>query len=279
MKKRALLLTLGCAFLYVSMSSYSNGYGSNRTGSHGSTVGCGSCHGSAASSTTVAIELDSAGVPVTHYVAGMTYTLKMTGTNTGTTSLPGFGAQLSMVSGTGTASVNAGTLSGAPASTGLSAGTGGITFLEHTNTIPATTGGGATGSTYVVSLTWVAPAAGTGTVTAYGLINAVNNNGNDGSTDKWNSANAAFTELTAASHVGVNNVVAADSKMYPNPVSNVLNLSGYNGVVTVFDMNGKVIATENVADTAVINTSNWASGAYFVTVNNNGAVTTKTIVK
>ncbi len=280
MKKRALLLPLVGICLYVSLTSYNSGYGSNRTGSHGSTVGCGSCHGSTASGVTVAFELDSAGTPVTRYKPGMSYTLKMTGTNNTTaTNLNGFGCQLSVVSGTGTASVNAGTMSGAPASTSFNAGAGGINFLEHTTRIAATTGGGAVGSTYVISVNWTAPAAGTGTVKAYGLINAVNCNGNDGGGDYWNSGNASFTELPAT-NTAVENVSVSDMNVYPNPVNNVLNVSGYQGAITIFDMNGKVIATENAgSNTTVINTSAWAAGMYVVTLQNNGIVTTRTVVK
>ncbi|PQJ10407.1 hypothetical protein CJD36_010540 [Flavipsychrobacter stenotrophus] len=281
MKKRALLLPLAGIFLYVTLSSYASGYGSNRTGSHGSTVGCGSCHGSTASGIAVTFELDSAGTPVTRYKPGMSYTLKMTGTNNTTaTNLNGFGCQLSVISGSGTSSVNAGTMSGAPASTGFNAGTGGINFLEHSSRIAATTGGGAVGSTYVISVSWTAPAAGTGTVKAYGLINAVNCNGNDGGGDYWNSANTSFTELPAGANVSVANVTLSDLNVYPNPVNNILNISGYQGAIAIFDVNGKVVATENATNAnTMINTSAWAAGMYMVTLQNNGIVTTRTIVK
>ena len=289
MKKKFLLLPIIGVFAYVTLTSSASGgafnSGADGTKATGTSNTCGGCHGSNAS-TTVVIELDSAGVPVTHYTPGMAYTIKITGTNTSTTAtLPKFGFQTTVVKATG-AGTSSAVLAGSFPTTGLPTGTRytsaaagcGIDVLEHSSSHTATTGTGASGTTYVISgLPWTAPAAGTGNVVVYGCINAVNGMGNQGG-DIYNSSSLAISERVV-SHVGVNNVVAADSKMYPNPVSNVLNLSGYNGVVTVFDMNGKVIATENVADTAVINTSNWASGAYFVTVNNNGAVTTKTIVK
>ena len=280
MKKRALLLPLAGICLYVSLSSNINGYGSNRTGSHGSSVGCGSCHGSTATGIAVTFELDSAGTPVTRYKPGMSYTLKMTGTNnTAATNLNGFGCQLSVVSGSGTTSVNAGTMSAAPANTSFNVGSGSINYLEHTNRIAATTGGGAAGSTYVISVSWTAPAAGTGTVKAYGLINAVNCNNNDGGGDYWNSANTSFTELPSTT-IGVENVTLTDVNVYPNPVNNILNVSGYQGAITIFDMNGKIIATENATNAnTMINTSAWAAGMYIVTLQNNGIVTTKTIVK
>lgn len=279
MKKRFLLLPLLGLGLYFSLTSSSNGYNQNRTGSHGGTVGCGSCHGSSAvSGITVAVELDSAGTPVTRYKPGMTYTIKLTGTNTTSSTLPAFGMELSVVSGSGTSSANAGTLSGYPSTVSPATGSGSITYLTHNTPISPASGTGASGTTYVVTTTWTAPAAGTGTVTAYGLINAVNNNGNDDNGDKWNTANASFTELPA-SGVGVNNVAASDINVYPNPVSSVLNVTGVNGSVQVFDVNGKLISSVSVNNSATIDASGWANGLYFVSINNAGQVTNKTIVK
>ena len=208
----------------------------------------------------------------------MTYTIKLTGTNTTSTNLPAFGMELSVVSGTGTASANAGTLSGYPSTVSSASGTGSITYLSHNTPINPATGTGASGTTYVVTTTWTAPAAGTGTVTAYGLINAVNNNGNDDAGDKWNTGNASFTELPTTG-VGVNNVAATAINVYPNPVSNMFTVAGVNGTVQVFDVNGKMIATVAVNNTATIDASNWANGMFILSVNNAGTTTTKTIVK
>lgn len=277
MKKSFLLLPLIGAFVYVTMSSDSNGPGGNKTGSRGATAGCGSCHGnSATAGITVSFELDSAGVPVTSYKPGMSYTLKMTGTNTTSNSLPMYGTQLSVVSGSGSSSVNQGHFSSLPTNTDTFHSST-INILEHRAKLSPASGTGASGTTYVVSVGWTAPAAGTGTVTAYGVINAVNNNNNDGSTDKWNTGNASFTELP--SNVGVNNVAAAAINVYPNPLSNVFTVSGVNGTVNVFDVNGKIISTVSVNNTVTIDASAWASGVYFLSISNDGQVISKTIVK
>ena len=280
MKKRALLIPVFGIFAYLTLSSDSNGPGGNKTGSHGAGAGCGSCHGnSATSGVTVTFELDSAGTPVTRYKPGMLYTLKMIGTNTTTNSLPKYGTQLSVVKGSGTSSTNAGTFSSLPTGTATHTSSG-ITILEHTTRLSPATGTGATGTTYVVSVGWTAPAAGTGTVSAYGVINAVNTSpSSDDAGDKWNTANASFTELPSAT-IGVENVTLTDVNVYPNPVNNILNVSGYQGAITIFDMNGKIVATENATNAnTMINTSAWAAGLYIVTLQNNGIVTTKTIVK
>ena len=203
MKKKFILLPLVLVLIYVVGSSYSSGPalvgGIDGTGAT-TTAGC-SCHTSA-TTTSVAIELDTAGgTAVTHYVAGGSYTIKITGTNTSTTSLPKFGFQVAAVklAGAGTSSaVNAGTL----ASTGLPAFcqnsvAGSVNFIEHTAAINATTGTGGSGTTYVVSsIPWTAPIAGTGSVKLYGVINAVDGTGGSGG-DKWKNTNVTITELTA----------------------------------------------------------------------------------
>jgi hypothetical protein len=175
--------------------------------------------------------LDSAGIAVTNYKPGMSYTLKVTGTNTSTSSLPKFGFQVTVVNSSG-AGTSAAVLAGALGTTGLptgvrytSAASGcGIDILEQSSARTATTGGGATGSTYVMSgLPWIAPAAGTGTVVIYGCINAVNGTGGS-SGDRWNNGSASITELPAVNNsvVTVSNGISV--KAFPNPVSNNLNL-------------------------------------------------------
>lgn len=203
MKKKFILLPLVLVLTYIVGSSYSGGAASSG-GIDGSgatsAAGC-SCHTTAAT-TTVTIELDTAGgTAVTHYVAGGNYTIKITGTNTSATSLPKFGFQVAAVklvgAGTG-AATNAGTLAsaGLPAFTQNSA-VGSINVVEHTTAITATTGTGGSGTTYVISsIPWTAPIAGTGSVKLYGVINAVDGTGGTGG-DKWRNANTTITELTA----------------------------------------------------------------------------------
>ena len=102
MKKKIILLPFILALVYFMASSYSSGpalVGTlERTGATG-TVGCGGggCHGSG-TTTTVAIELDTVtGAVRTSYIAGGSYIIKVTGTNTSASILPKFGFQLSAV--------------------------------------------------------------------------------------------------------------------------------------------------------------------------------------
>ena len=148
-------------------------------------------------------------------------------------------------------------------------------YIEHSTRISPATGTGGSGTTYVLSATWVAPVAGSGTVTAYGLINAVNCNNNDGSGDYWNNGSAAFTEIPTGA-LEATTVVEADAKMYPNPVINVLNLSGYNGQCTITDLSGRVVFSGNVNGNTTLNTASWTPGAYVVNINGAKA---QTIIK
>lgn len=256
MKKHYLLFAALCCGIYITTTSNSLGYATNATGSHGGAVGCGGCHSSSAL-ITVSVELDSAGTVVTSYKPGMTYKLRIKGTNTSTSTLPNFGLQLSAVTGTGSASVNAGTLTAITSTTTILTGAGSIKYLSHNSRIPATTGTGTTGTTYVAEATWVAPAAGAGTVKAFGVINAIDGGGNDNN-DKWNSANASFTEQVATT--GVAEVVADKYVVYPNPASGIIKVTGYEGRMQLIDMQGRAVAAGN----GQIDMTALASGVYML---------------
>ena len=287
MKKEILLIPLIAGFAYITLTSSASG-GARNSGVDGTIAtggsGC-SCH-THNTSTTVTVELDSAGVAVTHYKPGMSYTIKVTGTNTSTSSLPKFGFQVTVVNSSG-AGTSSAVFAGALGTTGLPSGTRytsaasgcGIDVLEQSLAQAATTGGGTTGSTYVKSgLPWTAPATGTGTVIIYGCINAVNGTGSTGG-DRWNNGSTSIAEWPAtASITTVSNDI--NVKVFPNPVSNNLNLRLENAqtgnyLLQVFDLNAKninneIIEASSTSQTATINTDNWAPGMYQVVVEKDG---------
>ncbi len=199
MRNKILLGVFGIAAMAVLMGN-SNGYNSNRTGANSTTTGCGGgCHGSTTSIGTV-IEMDSAGTPVTVYHPGVAYTVKISATNnTTTTNLSKYGFQLCAVkiTGAGTSSATqGGTWGTLPAGTQQNGGT--LKYIQHNQVLSPVSGTGGVGTVYTISIPWTAPAAGTGSVKFYGLINAVNNNGNDDSGDKYQLANAiTVTEYVA----------------------------------------------------------------------------------
>jgi hypothetical protein len=294
MKKRILLFTLVAGIGTVVLTSGQNGAGAesgyNATGSetgHGNINGCkaAGCHGTTATTgITVKLELDSAGVPRHYYTPGITYTVKITGTNTtSAANLTHFGFQVSCI--TGSSAVATPTNAGTFASTGLPSGvrytpailTPTIQFvcnlIEHNTPIAATTGTGGTGTTYVESFQWTAPVAGTGTISFWGALNAVDFN-HAVTGDFWNTTNLVVTEghWSVTSVASIANEVSF--KAYPNPVSNSLNLQSENAGtynVHVYDLNGRIYANEQVSGlSSAINTSNWTPGLYQVVLEKDG---------
>src|SRR5581483_6344095 len=205
MKKTTIITIVALSFVgYITVSGYKTGpaaFGSfDCTGAEtglGNPTGCGinnSCHATNANSNiVVTLELDSSSnIPVTHYKAGMNYTVKIIGTNNTASTLPRFGFQIGCIKGS-TAQVtptNAGTWPG-PFPSNVHYAPPQATFfvvgvVEHFNPLPPSTGTGSTGSTYIEVVNWTAPAQGTGTVSFWGALNCVNNNGSHDAGDLWN---------------------------------------------------------------------------------------------
>src|SRR5438132_105420 len=122
MKKTTLTYLLFAGLgIYITISGYQAGPGTNGydcTGAEtglGNPTGCKTCHGSnATAGIAVALELDSTGgVPTTHYTGGMTYSVKISGTNNTANSLPKYGLQIGSIKGSSAmiTPVNAGTWS------------------------------------------------------------------------------------------------------------------------------------------------------------------------
>ena len=200
--KKGILLTVFAALVSVIVYSYQGGAANNGgidgTKASGGSGGCGSCHGSGTDN--VKVELDSAGVAVTSYHPGASYTVKISATNTSTTSLTHFGFQVAVVksSGAGTGSATSiGTWGTLPTYVQLTtAANSGLPedVIEQSRAITATSGTGGNGSTYVESVPWTAPASGSGSVIIYGVMNEASSQ----STSKYQVATpVTITEATA----------------------------------------------------------------------------------
>lgn len=278
MKKQIVLFTAFAALIYVSLSSYRSGpglNGENRSGAKNSTTNCGGggCHGGNSANTSVTITVDSTGaVPVTGYVPGMVYTIVINGSNT--SSLPNFGFQFAAVKGTGTAQTSVGTF-GTTLPTGVrhttTAQSGTLDFIENKQSIVAATAG-----TYTESFTWTAPAAGTGNVTMYCTLNAVDGNNSENSADKSANVSTVLSEIVPASATSVDKTVSV--KAFPNPTANELSVSVENAIpgtyhLSVIDINGKKVEDRMVNITGnnysvSLNTVSWAKGAFFLHITN-----------
>ena len=277
----------------VFLSSYINGparhAGYNCSGSEtgsGNPTGCstGNCHGNTATATvTVTIQLDSAGVPVTKYKPGQTYRVKITGVNGTANTLPDFGFQLTAITGSAPSAspVNAGTWqqSGLPPGVQYSAASPGnylANVIEHSAALVAASGTGTAGTIYTDSVNWTAPAAGTGTISFWGVINCVT--GFDfasGITDRWNTQNLIVQEDTSTTTTGINAINGnMHLSIYPNPATDFVQVELANAtpgsfLLNAFDARGRKVLSSTLQTTGSytttsINTSNWAIGIYMI---------------
>lgn len=191
------------------------------------------------------MQLLSGSTPVTAYTPGGSYTIKVTGTNTGTTSLPRFGYQLTATKTT-SATTNAGTLTAPVGSHTVTVG--GVRIAEQSAALAATTGTGGSGTTYVVSIPWTAPVAGTGGITFRTVVNAINQNGNADAGDKWNSGSLAITEASTAA---IASAATQAFSVYPNPCSGtfaitVPGLATETAHVAITSVSGQLLKEMNV---------------------------------
>lgn len=157
MKLKFTYLFFIALFAWISLKSDKGGRGTNTQ-----SCGGGSCHSTGTGSTvidSISLVLKATNTPVSQYVAGQRYRLIFYGRNTGSTTYPKFGFQLSHG--------GKGTYSGAPASTAFN-----TSFWNHntqvTSILPIP-------NRFVDTCTWQAPATGAGTVTFTMQLNAVNN--------------------------------------------------------------------------------------------------------
>lgn len=91
--------------------------------------------------------------------------------------------------------------------------------------------------------------------------------------------------VTAGNVTGVNDVLASQLSVYPNPANNVINIANAENIlvngVEIADLNGRTIKSskfDGVAN-AEINVSDLASGVYMMTISSDKGTTTKKIVK
>lgn len=306
MKTRSLLIAFTAIACYVVFSSYMEGAATHGgwvcTGAEtdqqnpkGCSTGSG-CHSTAATpGIHVALELDSMGVPVTHYVGGGTYTVKITGVNTTTSTLPKFGFQIACIVDTVSAvtPTQAGVWSSAtPANTIYAALQKYfvVRVVEQTAPLSPASGTGGNGTTYSETFTWTAPVAGTGYISFWASLNAVNNDGNADAQDLWNTTQLNVPEYVV-SGIATIEPNAFDMTLAPNPAITNTQLSytlKENGTVTasIYDIFGKKICDllndeqSSGLHTLPINISslNLKSGMYVAVINNGTVASSKKFI-
>ncbi|PSK89871.1 choice-of-anchor V domain-containing protein [Taibaiella chishuiensis] len=239
MKRSFILFPVILAGLYLSLSSNSSGPASAgngiRNGGPGSNGTCASCHGGGAGTTTMTIALkEKANGTAANgkYKPGTVYTVTISGNNT---NLAFFGFQLTAATA---GSQQAGTF-GNLGSDKHAVTIGGLQVVEHGHNLSKTNGA------YLAEFDWTAPAAGTGNVTLYGIINGVNDD--NGITGDKASAPVTLPLTEATNPTSVQDLAAiSDLRVYPNPATDQLHLGSDqvtpgNYQVTIYDMTGREV--------------------------------------
>jgi hypothetical protein len=89
----------------------------------------------------------------------------------------------------------------------------------------------------------------------------------------------AVDNISYHSVLGITENSANTFAVYPNPVKDVVNIQGGAGTLTVTDLTGKVIATRVHNGFTSLDLSDVVGGMYLVSIESNGNITRKTILK
>jgi hypothetical protein len=127
------------------------------------------------------------------------------------------------------------------------------------------------------TMDWVAPAAGTGTVTLYAAVNKTNND------NTYDGDEIYLTSLEVPeANTGISeNQLHASLEVYPNPATSNLNITlPLNSEVRIFDNNGRELMHRiSTTETESFDVSTLVQGMYFVHVMHDGRTASRSIIK
>ena len=99
----------------------------------------------------------------------------------------------------------------------------------------------------------------------------------------YTNGNAFAIRMNFGANVGINENVTNNVSIYPNPTSDVLNISTNSNDLSeliIKDISGKIVLNQKFNSKITINTENYAKGVYLIDVKNNlGTVSEKISVK
>jgi hypothetical protein len=236
--------------LFVSSSVNVTANRGDRTGSPLSFGGCSDCHNNGAFSPTIELSLLKDGNPVSEYLPGEEYVLKyVMNANS-----PGFGFQATALLGNNS---KAGQLSALSSNVTIR-NLNNVSYAEHSS--PSTSN--------TFEMTWVAPSAGSGTVTFYsGGVAANLASGSLG--DNGTTASPLIILESEDIVNSMNELSSPKIQILGNPVSNQLNLSftGESSTnIRIFSSAGKLVKSHSLVRSGyeTIDVSELSSGIYFV---------------
>ncbi len=235
---------------------------SSSGGDSGSSCGQGGCHGGGH---TIQNGIITTNIPTSGYTPGMTYRINVAGTSGSGTK---FGFEFAAEN---TSNATAGTLAAASAGSREQIRSNG--HATHTST-----GNSGVSGNFGWQLDWTAPVSGTGNVRFSSAVLVANNNGmNSGDATLIDSTIVSEATTTFISELNENN-----TKLYPNPVENNLNIFSENSKINrvlIFNVEGKIVLDAAINSVDQIDVSNLIKGVYFVTVKSDEAQFTQRILK
>jgi uncharacterized delta-60 repeat protein len=110
----------------------------------------------------------------------------------------------------------------------------------------------------------------------------LNNMALNGATSNWLAGSTITTGNTCATLSVTNFNIDNDFKIYPNPTKNsvtILSAVNEKGLISVYDINGRLLKNENLNSKSIIDLSSFQTGMYLFKIQTELGVTTKQIVK
>ena len=246
--RTTLLSVLFLSAALAVISSFSSGVSSSfdATGSPLAGRTCASCHVGTSLGTETNIQLrDVNGRPQSEYIPGQQYSVELSYTTTSAASA--FGMQAVILDGQ---NGQAGQIGAPPAGTRVRQRSG-IDYIDHSQRLQGDT----------IAFDWTAPAAGTGDVSIYAVINAVNSNGGT-SGDTADEAELTISESTSQPPLVYHPRALADLRgVNANGIPDSLgNLIEVEGIVYGFDTepnvsNFNILNDDGTAGLAILNNS------------------------
>lgn len=91
--------------------------------------------------------------------------------------------------------------------------------------------------------------------------------------------NIAVDDVKYNSTLALNELSDVSFKVFPNVVSDLLNIEGESGIVSVLNAQGQVVATASLNGKVQIDFSGFSNGVYFVNISNENGMLTKKVIK
>lgn len=276
-KTRLFFFAIGAAFVFSGFQYQDNPTG--KAGVAGSpneqTCSKSGCHvGVADNSQGGSVVITSSNMTNWEYVPGQTYSFTVTVSETGR-SVWGFAMEALKSNGD-----NGGTLAAGTGSHILSASVGGFSRRSVTHNTPGSGAG-----TKSWTFNWTAPSTDDGTITLYAVGLAANGNGNSSGDHVYKVSQA----LSAA--VGVSEQVLTDVNwnIYPNPVTDLVNLSfslteSARVKAQVMTADGRLVSTlfdtmqSQGSTMRTADVSDLAAGNYLIALSVNGMVVSSKMI-